>query len=329
MRAISAYLSTKKLSFLLAALFGLSVLISTAAVARGGGEPVPLYAQQYKKHSSPGRQPPPSQHSPPPEPPQTPEPAPEYKYFHEAGDSRALAHYDARFYQGHIPHNKHRTTLTHLIRSYLTTFASLGLPTWLAHGTLLGWWWSGRILPWDGDVDAQVSGQTLGWLVEGGWNQSRFRFFWEEEDYDEECVGECGEEDGERGRRRGVRQREYFLDVNAFATQTGRSGGENVIDARWIDVETGVFVDITVLSERDPDGRPGVWSCKNFHEYPTGQLFPLRETEFEGVPALVPWGYHSMLIGEYGVSSLAFTEWAGHRWEPELGVWLKTNKTEG
>lgn len=162
-------------------------------------------------------------------------------------------------------------------------------------------------------MDAQVSGATLGWLVARGWNQSRFvyheeeyEYFDEYEYYDEDVVRE-----GEGRRRRRVRQREYFLDVNAFATQTRRSGGENVIDARWIDVETGVFVDITALLERDPDGRPGVWSCKNFHEYPTGQLFPLRETEFEGVPALVPWGYHSMLIGEYGVSSLAFTEWAG------------------
>lgn len=85
MRAILAYLSTKKLTFLLTALFGLSILISTAAVGRGGGEPVLLYAQQDKKHSSPGRQPPPSQYRSPPEP------ASEYKYFHEAGDNLALA----------------------------------------------------------------------------------------------------------------------------------------------------------------------------------------------------------------------------------------------
>jgi hypothetical protein len=35
-----------------------------------------------------------------------------------------------------------------MIRAYLMTFNELGLETWIAHGTLLGWWWNGKILPW-------------------------------------------------------------------------------------------------------------------------------------------------------------------------------------
>jgi hypothetical protein len=106
MRPISAYLSTQKLIILVAAFFTLSALISTAAVVRGGGQPIPFYAQQNKKYTSPGREPLSSQHNPPapvpestPVPEPTPEPAsepapvpqPEYKYFHEAGDNFALA----------------------------------------------------------------------------------------------------------------------------------------------------------------------------------------------------------------------------------------------
>ena len=249
--------------------------------------------------------------------------------------------------------NTDRTALTHLIRAYLTTFDALRLPTWLAHGTLLGWWWSGRILPWDADVDAQVSGATLGRLLARGWNQSVHVYEYEEE-YEEEYEygfgfgggdgggvgggGGDGDGDGDDGgdggdgdgrvevapgegeggggggdgkKHRRVRQREYFLDVNPFATLPTRSGGKNVIDARWIDVETGMFVDITVLMERDPERKPGIWTCKNFHGYEPEELFPLLETEFEGVPALVPWGYQGMLVGEYGASALAFTEWVG------------------
>lgn len=117
MRPISACLSTRKLILLVAAFSTLSALISIAAVVRGGGQPVPFYAQQNQKYASPGKEPLSSQHSPPPAstleptpaPEQTPapelapelgpepesepepEPAPEYKYFHEAGENFALA----------------------------------------------------------------------------------------------------------------------------------------------------------------------------------------------------------------------------------------------
>jgi phosphorylcholine metabolism protein LicD len=191
-----------------------------------------------------------------------------------------------------VPYTAHRTILTHLIRSYLTTFHSLGLETWLAHGTLLGWWWNGRIMPWDFDVDAQVSGDTLQVLGER-YNGSLFEYGYRNES--------SGREE----------TRVYLLDVNPFGMKVDRGQGENVIDARWIDVETGMFVDITALMERDPMGRPGVVSCKNYHVYGVGDLYPLRETQFEGVEAMVPWEFEKVLVDEYGTKSLVVTEWEG------------------
>lgn len=215
----------------------------------------------------------------------------EYKYFHEAGSTYTLTHYDARYYKGIVPYASHRTVLTHLIRSYLTTFAALGLETWLAHGTLLGWWWNGRTMPWDWDLDVQVSGDTMAELA------ARFNMTLHDYAY----VDEDGAD----------RTRTYLLDVNPFGTKVDRGGGLNVIDARWIDVETGMFVDITNLMERDPRGRPGVLSCKNHHRYAPTDLYPLRESEFEGVAALVPWEFEKILVAEYGAKSLVVTEWEG------------------
>ena len=90
MRPISAYISTQKLSLLVAAFFTLSVLTSIAAVVRGGGRPVSFDAQQIK-YTLLGKEPPFPQYSPPPVPETLSESAPEYKYFHEAGDNFALA----------------------------------------------------------------------------------------------------------------------------------------------------------------------------------------------------------------------------------------------
>ena len=109
-----------------------------------------------------------------------------------------------------------------------------------------------------------------------------------------------------------VDKRTYLLDINPHWSQLERGKGLNVIDARWIDTQTGMFVDITVLMEREPKKMPGVWSCKNRHYYdPWKQLYPLRETVFEGVRALVPFAVEEVLVAEYGEKCLVATEWEG------------------
>ena len=70
------------------------------------------------------------------------------KYFHEPGEEEHLHHYDARFFKRVVSSAEREVTLQHMIRAYLNTFREKGIETWIAHGTLLGWWWNGRMLPW-------------------------------------------------------------------------------------------------------------------------------------------------------------------------------------
>jgi hypothetical protein len=37
-------------------------------------------------------------------------------------------------------------TQSHMVRAYLAFFREKGMDTWIAHGTLLGWWWNGQVL---------------------------------------------------------------------------------------------------------------------------------------------------------------------------------------
>lgn len=85
----------------------------------------------------------------------------------------------------------------------------------------------------------------------------------------------------------------------------------NVIDARWIDVRTGLFIDITGLSETRPDSLPGVWLCKNYHRYRTRDLFPMRESTYEGVPVKIPYDYDKILMDEYQSKAMVLTEYEG------------------
>ncbi|KAI0124824.1 LicD family-domain-containing protein [Xylariales sp. AK1849] len=231
------------------------------------------------------------------------------KYFHEPGGDNELGHYDIRYFKKRVPYDEHRPALQHLVRSYLTTFRTLGVETWLAHGTLLGWWWNGRIMPWDYDLDVQVSAATLHYL---GKNLNRTMH---EYHYSDPTTG-------------ADMKKEYLLDINPHHSDVGRGDGQNVIDARWIDISNGMFIDITGLAEREAGRSPGVWSCKNFHRYKTMDLYPMRQTEFEGVPATIPYSFDRILTDEYGTKSLVTTEWEGHRWQPELKEWIKRPKEE-
>ncbi|KAI9053857.1 hypothetical protein LZ554_002804 [Drepanopeziza brunnea f. sp. 'monogermtubi'] len=226
------------------------------------------------------------------------------KYFHEPGEGKELAHYDIRYFTGNpLTYEERRETLYHLVRSYLTAFRDRNIETWIAHGTLLGWWWNGKIMPWDWDIDTQVSGSTLAWLG-ANMNMTLHNYTVSATDGTEVF-------------------REYLLDVNPFSAVRVRGDGQNVIDARWIDVQSGLFIDITGLSETNPSARPGIWRCKNYHRYHTTDIYPLRETEFEGVPALVPYSVDRILRKEYSARALTKTKHEGHIWVSEQREWVR------
>lgn len=210
------------------------------------------------------------------------------KYFHEPGGDNQLGHYDERFFHGIVTDEERTDTQLHMIRAYLKFFHEQGLDTWIAHGTLLGWWWNGKRLPWDFDMDTQVSGATLKYLGEK-FNQTKHQYTSDT----------------------GSTHREYLLDINPWIWERERGDGMNIIDARWIDTRNGLFIDITGLSETHPDTDPGVWSCKNYHRYKTSDLYPMRETMFEGVVAKVPYSYDKILVREYEEKALVVTEFEG------------------
>ncbi|PSR77853.1 LicD family-domain-containing protein [Coniella lustricola] len=236
--------------------------------------------------------------------PRRPKTNQEPKYFHEPGGDDELGHYDERYFKGVVGYGEHRGNLRNLIRSYLTVFRALGVETWLAHGTLLGWWWNGQIMPWDYDLDTQVTAATLQYLGDH-YNRTMHEYRYTDE--------ETGEQ----------RTKVYLLDVNPYHVDRLRGNGMNVIDARWIDTSNGMFIDITGLAEWDPKRHPGLWACKNNHRYKTTALYPMRETEFEGVTATVPYSFDNILIEEYGRKSLVAEKWMSHKWDSNVKEWVK------
>ncbi|KAE8385363.1 LicD family-domain-containing protein [Aspergillus alliaceus] len=222
----------------------------------------------------------------------------EFKYFHEPGNDDILGHYDTRFFTEPVADEERPQTMTYMVRAYLNFFEENGLETWIAHGTLLGWWWNGKVMPWDWDMDTQVPDTTLFQLADH-YNQTVVQYSTRHPDV----------------------QRNYLLDINPWARQRGNGMGLNIIDARWIDMQTGLYIDITGLSKIDPD-KPNLWLDKHEHKYRTEDIYPLRKTIFEGVAAKVPFDYDTILIEEYGKNSLTNTHFHNHTWVPESEEWI-------
>lgn len=91
-------------------------------------------------------------------------------------------------------------------------------------------------MPWDSDVDVQISASTIHFLA-SYYNMTMHRF---------------------NGRK-------YMLEVNPSYINGSSADSLNMIDARYIDTETGLFIDMTTV--RPKEGVPGKITCKDKHQY--------------------------------------------------------------
>ena len=87
----------------------------------------------------------------------------------------------------------------------------------------MSWYWNGAIFPYDNDLDVQMPIKQLARLGEL-YNQTL-------------VVEDLREGFGK-----------YLIDVGTFIHNRDISNDGNHIDARFIDVDTGVYIDITGLS---------------------------------------------------------------------------------
>ncbi|KAK6458389.1 regulator of cell wall mannosyl phosphorylation [Scheffersomyces xylosifermentans] len=276
------------------------------------------------------------------------------KYFHEAsiiGTQRG-SHYDWRFFRKLEYSDYEKKAIFHrLSRAWLRFCNSLGITTWLAHGTLLGWYWNGMNMPWDSDLDVQITMDSLSRLARN---------------YNNTLIADLS---SDNGLNLGVGT--YLLDVNPNFFSREKGNGLNTIDARFIDTSSGFYVDITGLALTDAANNvslsskksfefnqvidpeflekeksetiikdhlyeelsakisslhndSSIYNCRNNHFYTFDNLHPLRQTLFEGVLAYIPNEYSDILKREYR-RGLYYKEFEDHTFRPVLDLWVPSN----
>ncbi|RYP69707.1 hypothetical protein DL771_005986 [Monosporascus sp. 5C6A] len=195
---------------------------------------------------------------------------------------------------GEVPDEERLPAPRLLVRSYFAVCRELGPEAWLAHGSLLGWYWNGRIMPWDHDVDAQVTLDTTATANARTGTVGTAS-----------ATGRGDEDSGGRRRRdrcgRPERETtgEFLLDVSPHYAAPRGNGGN-------------------VMTKGG--GSPGPLERQ---ERPRLRGAPAVAAAFEGVPASVPFDFAEILSGEYGVESLYVTQYLEHEWDEHLMELIK------
>lgn len=136
--------------------------------------------------------------------------------------------------------------------------------SWIAHDTLLGWKYSRKLLPAAEYVSIQTIPSQISKLMD--LNQALYLD-------------------------------RYLLDVSP--NSRFKKGTEfELVDARVTDLESNACVQITIVGKRDQE--IDSFSSKNQISYSFEQLFPLVETQFEGVSIYRPNRVEEVLRIEYG-----------------------------
>jgi len=234
------------------------------------------------------------------------------KHFLEADNDRVgkeksgLWHYDKRYFVKKFVNAERRGQLIEIFGAWAKFADDNRIPYWIAHGSLVGWYWGSKILPWDEDIDIQMDSDVLSMLYYNSTNG----------------IYEISDR--------------YFFEINphVLLRQFLRN---NVIDARVVDKETGLFIDITGLFVKAPTRSyeelqsSQFWCCKSPHCYEKGSIYPLVRVIFEQIDTWRPYNFKDCLVSEYGYNALFKQEFRNHTWRgnvyrpdpvPRKGIWM-------
>ncbi|KAJ3019048.1 UNVERIFIED_CONTAM: hypothetical protein HDU68_010843 [Siphonaria sp. JEL0065] len=223
------------------------------------------------------------------------------KYFYECGNDQKQ---DARFAskdcpnvsetEPHAPlvHNlkEAQSSLVSILSAWSTFSTNNKITWWISHGEMLGWYWNAQLLPWDVDLDIQMSTYQLMQLIQ--WNQTMIA--------------------------------DRFLIDIAPSVFVRVPQTQNIIDARVVDTQTGYFMDITGLTRVKED--ENVFWCKSPHSYLYDQLMPLHETILSGVKVWRPRAVMTILKEEYSEIALYSTSFKPDVKGSDLYLWNETAK---
>ncbi|KAI5953342.1 hypothetical protein KGF54_002713 [Candida jiufengensis] len=239
-------------------------------------------------------------------------------------------HYEWRFFNGALRIHKpgwnneelqirETILLDRILRNWYKFSATKGIISWIAHGPLLAWYWNALLFPFDEDIDIQMPAVELVEFCKK-YNQTL-------------VVEDITEGYGK-----------FFIECSTMVHHRSKSYKDNHIDARFIDIDTGSYIDITGLgvSNEVPPSRydsiieknylqgktSTIYNCRQSHFYSYDEISPLRFTKLGGVPVYVPNNIEQLLKTEYGEKGLKSYTYGGFVFVDILNLWIPEKQLE-
>ncbi|OUM53639.1 hypothetical protein BVG19_g2943 [[Candida] boidinii] len=157
-------------------------------------------------------------------------------------------HHDWRFFEAVKDDFERRTIIHHMNRAWFRFANSVGIRTWIAHGTLLGFYFNGLSLSWDTDSDVQVTMDSL-YKLARNFNSSLIIDV-TAQNPDSDAILEPFRKNDYLFDNSGYNK--YYLEVGESFYSRNSGNGKNAIDARFINIETGHLIDITAVAHVTP-----------------------------------------------------------------------------
>lgn len=235
-----------------------------------------------------------------------------------SGRSHHLAY---PFFKRYIGDRERQSVIHHMVRAWFQFAEANGFASWVNYGSLLGWAYNGVNMPWDTDIDIQLPIVQLDRLGRE-FNRSLI--------IENPKLGNA----------------KYFLEISPTYIRQGN--GRNFIDGRFIDVNLGLYIDISALShttasppslfyeDLEPvtadDGHlvtdkielsAMAVHCKNWNWHSLQELLPIRHTWFEGTSIYIPHNVSRILTRKYGKSSYTTkSHFAKHNYQQDIRMWV-------
>lgn len=257
---------------------------------------------------------------------------PEFKYFGEAytlGEPLG-SKLDYRFFNKDIlgEFDLKNIKIQQLMRGWIHFARLAGVNWWLTHSSLIGWYWNGFHLPFQSRATVQLPiGDLFDKLIP--YNQSIIF------DYMDSTTGHYGS---------------FFLDINPFSINGGNDDDgkkkENLMDARFIDMTTGLMLDISGARGFKPEGGlkgihreltmgthkklkkmiadskyETILYDKEHNFTPLEEILPLVPVHYDNELAYIPSHYSKILKDENDVS-LTRSSKAGYKFRNYFKLWI-------
>ncbi|VEU20092.1 DEKNAAC100988 [Brettanomyces naardenensis] len=229
-------------------------------------------------------------------------------------------HTNFPFFQSIIDPSRHRSPIHHMMKNYARFMRQAGYDYWVFSGNAISWYFNGNNMPWDEDIDVRMSAQEM--------NRMSMT-------HNATLVVE-NPEDGD-----GL----YYFMISPWFGKSTRVG--NHIDSRFLDLRTGLYIDVTCLYEATEPVKEIIKHDKLFDYWKipeksradylkdhkalndkNGNWFWEEHfthhfrTLFEGTMVYMPYDYSDLLKYSYGDKVLTKLEMDSWRFIPEIQLWV-------